>query len=197
LGSTSAKLLKTRISVPLILTLSIIPDADILLERVGIPFLEHRGITHSVVVTLIVFVPFFAVYRKVAVPYFLALISHALIGDYLTGNVRLLWPLMQEFSLGMNGYRIDIKSPLNITLEWILFVLMFVVMMKSGDILDFFRQHKSNLILAVPIFTVLMPTFLSVPLEVPLWLVPSHIFLTLLFFVSILIELRGLLKSVF
>ncbi len=197
MGSTSAKLLKTRISVPLILTLSIIPDADILLERVGIPFLEHRGITHSIVVTLIVFVPFFAVYRKVAVPYFLALISHALIGDYLTGNVRLLWPLMQEFRLGVNGYRIGIRTPVNIALEWTLFVLMLVVMMKSGDILDFFRQRKSNLILAVPIFTVLMPTFLSVPLEVPLWLVPPHIFLTFLFFVAILMELRGLLKSVF
>ena len=196
MGSTSAKLLKTRISVPLILTLSIIPDADILLERVGIPFLEHRGVTHSVVVTLIVFVPFFAVYRKVAVPYFLALISHALIGDYLTGNVRLLWPLMQEFRFSVNGYGIDIRSPVNIVLEWTLFMLMMIMMMKSGDILGFFRQRKSNLILAIPIFTVLLPTFLSVPLEVPLWLVPPHIFLTLLFLVSIFIELRGLLKSV-
>lgn len=197
MGSTSAKLLKTRISVPLILTLSIIPDADIFLERVGIPFLEHRGVTHSVVVTLVVFVPFFAVYRKVAVPYFLALISHALMGDYLTGNVRLLWPLMQEFRFGVDGYRIDIRSPVNIALEWTLFVLILAVMMKSGDILDFFRRNKSNLILAVPIFTVLMPTFLSVPLEVPLWLVPPHISLTLLFFVAILIEIRGLFKSVF
>jgi len=177
--------------------LSIIPDADILLEKVGIPFFEHRGITHSVIVTLIVFVPFFAVYRKVAVPYFVALISHALIGDYLTGNVRLLWPLMQEFRFSLNGYVIDIRSPVNIALEWTLFALMLVAMLRSGDVRDFFRQRKSNLILAVPIFTVLLPTFLSVPLEVPLWLVPPHIFLTLLFFVSILIELRGLLKSVF
>jgi len=142
-------------------------------------------------------VPFFVVYRKVAIPYFLALISHALIGDYLTGNVRLLWPLMQEFSLSLNEYRIDIRSPVNIALEWTLFVFMLVVMIKSGDILDFFRQRKSNLILTVPIFTVLTPTFLSVPLEVPLWLVPPHIFLTLLFFVAILIEIRGLFKSVF
>ncbi len=141
--------------------------------------------------------PLFAVYRKVAVPYFLALISHALIGDYLTGNVRLLWPLMQEFRFNMNGYVIDIRSPVNIALEWTLFALMLVAMLKSGDMQDFFRQHMSNLILAVPIFTVLLPTFLSVPLEVPLWLVPPHIFLTLLFFVSIVIELRGLLKSVF
>jgi len=104
---------------------------------------------------------------------------------------------MQEFRFSVNGYVIDIRSPANIALEWTLFVLMLVIMMKSGDMLDFFRQRKSNLILAVPIFTVLLPTFLSVPLEVPLWLVPPHIFLTLLFFVSILIELRGLFKSVF
>jgi len=181
--------LKTKLNVPLTLVLSILPDADIALEHLGIPFLEHRHITHSVIVTLIAFVPFFLVYRKTAVPYFLALIQHALIGDYLTGEVWLLWPFGQSFSLG-----IGITSPLNIGLEWSVFVLSLLIMLKTEDMRDFFRSRKWNLALAIPTFTVLLPTFLSVPLEVPVWLIPPHVILTMLFSASILVEVWHLLR---
>jgi len=61
----------------------------------------HRGPTHSIISALIVFVPFFIVYRKKAVPYFIALISHSLIADFLIGGqIMLFWPLSQaEFGL--------------------------------------------------------------------------------------------------
>jgi len=49
--------LKTKLNVPLVLVLSVLPDADIALERVGVPFLEQRHVTHSVMVSMIVFVP--------------------------------------------------------------------------------------------------------------------------------------------
>jgi len=189
MSKTSARTLKTRLNVPLALVLSILPDVDIALEHLGIPFLEHRHITHSIIVTLIAFVPFFLVYRKTAVPYFLALIQHALIGDYLTGEVWLLWPFGQSFSLG-----IGITSPLNIGLEWSVFVLSLLVMFKTEDLLDFFRPRKWNLALAIPTFTVLLPTFLSVPLEVPVWLIPPHVVLTMLFSASILLEVWRLLR---
>ena len=191
MSKTSARTLKTRLNVPLALVLSILPDVDIALEHLGIPFLEHRHITHSIIVTLIAFVPFFLVYRKTAVPYFLALIQHALIGDYLTGEVWLLWPFGQSFSLG-----IGITSPLNIGLEWSVFVLSLLVMFKTEDLLDFFRPRKWNLALAIPTFTVLLPTFLSVPLEVPVWLIPPHVVLTMLFSASILLEVWRLLRRV-
>jgi membrane-bound metal-dependent hydrolase YbcI (DUF457 family) len=189
LGKTSARTLKTKLNVPLVLVLSILPDADIALERTGIPFLEHRHITHSIIITLMAFVPFFLVYRKAAVPYFLALIQHALIGDYLTGQVWLLWPFGQSYSL-----ELGITSPLNIGLEWSVFVLSLVVMFKTGDLLDFFRERKWNLGLAIPTFTVLLPTFLSVPLEVPVWLIPPHMVLTVLFLASIVVEVWHLLR---
>lgn len=166
-----------------------LPDADIALERLGVPFLEHRHITHSVIVSLIVFIPFFVVYRKAAVPYFLALLQHALIGDYLTGEVWLLWPFGQGYSLGLG-----ITSPLNIGLEWTVFVFSLVVMSGTEDLLDLFRQKKWNLALAIPTFTVLMPTFLSVPLEVPVWLLPPHIILTMLFLTSIIVQVWYILK---
>jgi membrane-bound metal-dependent hydrolase YbcI (DUF457 family) len=187
LGKASARTLKTKLNVPLALVLSILPDADIALEHLGIPFLEHRHITHSIIVSAIVFVPFFLVYRKTAVPYFLALIQHALIGDYLTGQVWLLWPFGQDYSL-----RVGIESPFNIGLEWTVFVLSLVVMFRTDDLLNFFQQQKWNLALAIPTFTVLLPTFLSVPLEVPIWLIPPHVALTLLFFASILVSVRHL-----
>lgn len=189
LGKTSARTLKTRLNVPLVLVLSVLPDVDIALERLQVPFVEHRHITHSVIVTLIAFVPFFLVYRKAAVPYFLALIQHALIGDFLTGQVWLLWPFGQSFSLG-----IGITSPLNIGLEWSVFVLSLLIMLKTEDMRDFFRPRKWNLALAIPTFTVLLPTFLSVPLEVPVWLIPPHVILTILFSASVLVEVWHLLR---
>ena len=167
------------------LVLSVLPDADIVLERVGIPFLEHRHVTHSVIVLFMVFIPFFLVYRKAAVPYFLALLQHALIGDYLTGEVWLLWPFGQSYNSGLG---IGITSPFNIGLEWTVSVLSLMVMSRTGDLLDFFRQKKWNLALAIPTFTVLMPTFLSVPLDVPVWLIPPHVILTILFLASIIVE---------
>jgi membrane-bound metal-dependent hydrolase YbcI (DUF457 family) len=173
----------------LALVLSILPDADIALERIGVPFLEHRHITHSILVLFIVFVPFFLVYRKAAVPYFLAVIQHALMGDFLTGQVWLLWPFGRGYSLGLG-----IVSPLNIGLEWTLFVLTLTVMIKTEDFKDFFRQKKWNLALAIPTFTVLMPTFLSVPLEVPVWLIPPHVILTVMFLASIIIEVWYILR---
>jgi heme A synthase len=140
-----------------------------------------------------VFVPFFLVYRKTAVPYFLALIQHALIGDYLTGQVWLLWPFGQDYSLGTPKL-VGITSPFNIGLEWTVFVLSLVIMFRTDDLLNFFRQQKWNLALAIPTFTVLLPTFLSVPLEVPVWLILPHVALTLLFFASILVSVRHLLR---
>ena len=165
------------------LVLSVLPDADIALERTGLPFLEHRHVTHSVIVSFIEFVPFCLVYGKSAVPYFLALLQHALIGDFLTGQVWLLWPFGQGYSR-----ELGITSPLNIGLEWTVFVLSLIVMLKTEDLLGFFRQRKWNLALALPTFTVLMPTFLSVPLDVPVWLVPPHLVLTVLFSASIIVE---------
>lgn len=139
------------------------------------------------------FVPFFLVYRKTAVPYFLALIQHALIGDYLTGQVWLLWPFGQDYSLGTRTL-VGITSPFNIGLEWTLFALSSVVMFKTDDLWSFFQQQNWNLALAIPTFTVLLPTFLSVPLEVPIWLIPPHVALTLLFFASILVSVQHLLR---
>jgi len=193
LGKGSAKPLKVNLNIPLILILSIIPDMDLIFMRD-----LHRGPTHSIITALIVFIPVFLIYRRRAVPYFIALASHSLIADFfIGGRIELLWPLTsQQFGLHeLNGPYISIWSPINIVLEWTLFAISTFVMFKSGDLPLFFRNRLSNLLLAIPIVTVLLPTFLSIPLEVPILLVPPHLFYLVLFSVSVLIVLVQFFKK--
>ncbi len=186
LGRASAKIVKTKLNTPLALTLSIIPDIDII-----IPFLQHRGPTHSIIVLFVFFVPIFAIYRKEAIPYFLALIQHPLIGDYITGETQLLWPISTEYY----GMEIGIKSQTNITIEWLIFLASMIIMFKTKDIMSFFRPCNSNLILFIPTFTVLLPIFASFPLNVPIWLIPPHMLYVLIFSPSVIISLFKVLKT--
>ena len=193
LGKSSAKLLKVNLNIPLILVLSILPDADILLEPLGVSGL-HRGPTHSLISALIVFIPFFALYRRKAVPYFLALISHSLISDFLIGGqIMLFWPLTSSF-FELPIY-INIWSSANITLEWTLFAVSTIVMFKTRDLSLFFHNKTSNLLLVRPIGTVLLPSFVGIPLQVPLLLMPPHLFYLVLFSISVLTVIAGFIKK--
>jgi hypothetical protein len=190
LSKSSAKLLKVNFNIPLVLVLSIIPDADILL---GVSSL-HRGPTHSLIVALLIFAPLFVVYRRKAVPYFLALISHAAIADFIVGGqIMLFWPLTSQL-FGLHGY-IDINSLTNIALEWTLFVVSTIVLFKTRDSAVFFQNRKSNLLLAIPISTVLLPTLVSYPLHVPLLMMPPHAFYLVLFSIAVLTVIAGTLKK--
>jgi len=189
LGKASAKLLKVNLNIPLILVLSVIPDIDILVDFI-LKSEIHRGPTHSIIAAVVVFIPFFVLYRQKAMPYFAALASHSLIGDFLIGGqIQLLWPLStNEFGLHELGFPyINIYNPINIALEFTLFALAIIVMLKTHDLFRFFRKNKLNLILIIPIFTVLLPTFVGYPLHVPILLVLPHLFYLVLFSVSVLI----------
>jgi membrane-bound metal-dependent hydrolase YbcI (DUF457 family) len=193
LGKASAKFLKVNLNIPLILVLSLIPDVDILF---GIKEL-HRGPTHSIIAALIVFIPVFAIYRRKAVPYFIALASHSLISDFFVAGyvgIMLFWPLSSNF-YGNFWFIISIWNPINIALEWILFVFSTVIMFKNRDLFLFFQDKRSNLLLAIPIVTILLPTFVSFPLQVPILLVPPHLFYLVLFSISVLTVLAGILKK--
>jgi hypothetical protein len=191
LSKASGKLLKVNFNIPLILVLSIIPDIDILFDFLFNSDI-HRGPTHSVIMAILIFIPFFVLYRKKSVPYFVALASHSLIADLIIGgNLQLLWPLSaSEFGLYELGFPyIDIYSPINIALEFTLFIVAFLVMLKTRDLLHFFRNSKLNLVLVIPIFTVLLPTLASYPLTVPILLILPHLFYLLLFAISVSIVL--------
>jgi membrane-bound metal-dependent hydrolase YbcI (DUF457 family) len=189
LSKTSSKVLKTNFNIPTILMLSVIPDMDLL-----IPFLEHRGLTHSIVFASIVFIPIFAIYRKKAIPYFIALIQHPLIGDYLVGGkTQLLFPLTtQDYGTGLN-----IQSQTSIALELAAFLVSMLVMLAVKDVKIFFQSHNSNLILVIPMFTVVLPTFLGFPLGVPSLLIMPHLVYTFLFLTAMIITVVTLLKRAF
>jgi membrane-bound metal-dependent hydrolase YbcI (DUF457 family) len=189
---TSSSLLKTKLNIPLVLMLSVLPDADLLLR--GIPFIQHRGATHSILSALIVFAPFFIIYRKRAIPYFIALIQHGLVGDYIAGGrVQLLWPLTNMYF----GTSLDIRSVPNQAIEWTMFLVATILLAKMRDHKEFFKPQKSNLILIIPTLTVLLPTLLSTPIEVPAMLIPPHVFYLIMFTAAILIEVIALIINHF
>ena len=88
------------------------------------------------------FIPIFIVYRKKATPYLIALTSHSLIGDTLTGQTQLLWPItLQSYGTG-----IDIISPTNVTIEILLFLTALIIMLKTKDFQEILK--------ALPLFVV-------------------------------------------
>jgi membrane-bound metal-dependent hydrolase YbcI (DUF457 family) len=189
---TSSSLLKTKLNIPLVLMLSVLPDADLLLR--GVPFIQHRGATHSILSALIVFAPFFIIYRKQAVPYFVALVQHGLVGDYIAGGrVQLFWPVTQMYF----GTSLDIRSVPNQAIEWTMFLGATILLLKMRDYKEFFKPQASNLILIVPTLTVLLPTLLSTPIEVPAMLIPPHVFYLITFTAAIIVEVFALIINLF
>ncbi len=109
--------------------ISVSPDVDLL-----IPFLTHRGLTHSLVAILIFAVPVL-LFRREWLPYVAGLGSHALIGDLITGTnyspgSMLLWPSTSSF---VNiGVYLRMGSAVEVGLELVLFTLM-ILMLRSSD----------------------------------------------------------------
>lgn len=204
LGKCSSKKLRVNLNIPILLVLSILPDVDIIYD-----FLTgsqiHRGPTHSIVVATIAFIPIFIIYRKKAIPYFLALISHPLIGDFfIGGKLQLFWPFSTaQYGLHeLGSYYIAITDPVNIALEVSLFVIATLVLYKSGDWKVFFKSNKTNLLLIIPIATVLLPSTIEYPFDAPLLLTQptlalAHLFYLVLFSIAILKTLSSMYKKRF
>lgn len=187
-GKATGKLLNVKVNLPLLFLASIIPDIDLL-----IPGLQHRGPTHSLIISILIFIPLAAYYGKKATPYFIALTQHSLIGDYLTSEgIQLLWPIN---STNYYGLPIEITSLTNILLEWILFLTAFTILLKTRDAQTLLQPHPSNLLLSIPTFTVLLPTLLSFPEYVPPALIIPHLTYITIFTISILIDFKALLKK--
>jgi membrane-bound metal-dependent hydrolase YbcI (DUF457 family) len=190
LGKGSSKPLHLKPNIPALLVLSILPDIDIIYDFLTRSEI-HRGPTHSIIVAILVFLPFFIVYRKKTIPYFLALTSHLLIGD-IGGQVQLLWP----FSTTSYGFDVlSIFSPINVLIELSLFAMATFVLFKTNDWKIFFANNKTNLILIIPIATVLLPTTIGYPFSQSLLLSNlfivkvlgvAHLFYLVLFSIAIL-----------
>jgi len=173
------KFLKTDINLPLVFFLSLIPDVDLL-----IPGLVHRGITHSIIILTLVFIPIFLYYQKTSIPYFVAITQHSLVGDFFMGRIQMFWPLTSNWY----GSGINVRSFTNISIEWASFLLAMIVLTKTNDLRLLFKSEKSNLLLIVPSGAILISSIISAraiglsqraPTEL---LIPHLIFLTVFTF---------------
>jgi hypothetical protein len=165
---------------------SILPDVDLLLR-----FLIHRGPTHSLLTITVLIIPFFVIYRKQAIPYYAALLSHVLIGDYFTGGIELLWPITQGW---FGAFNFDVASMPIAATELGLFILTIPIMYKLGDLKTLLNPRIKNWVLIIPLGSVVgpllsagrgqmnsLPTLLAIP----------SLFYIVLFAYSILIWLRA------
>jgi len=148
-GKTSSKLAKVKVNLPLLLAASVLPDVDLLLR-----FIMHRGPTHSFITITVLMIPFFVVYRKQAIPYYAALLTHILIGDFFTGGVQLFWPLSTNM-FGALNFNVN-SLPIAIT-ELVLFLATLPLMYKLGDLKSLLKPNSYSWALIIPLGAILGP----------------------------------------
>ena len=179
LGTAISKITKTKINLALIFTVSVLPDVDILLSN----YLTHRGPTHSLLFSLLVFAPFFVIYRKKASPYFIVLLSHTLIGD-IYGPIRgiqLFWPFSTEW---ITIAFISNLSLLSIGFELTLFTLSTFIIFLNRDFQKSFFQNSNRIYWLIPFGSVVGPLLFGVkntPYNLPLLLVIPSLFYLAIF----------------
>ncbi len=173
-------------NLPLLLASSVLPDVDLLFR-----FLMHGGPTHSLLTITVLMIPFFVVYKKQAIPYYAALLTHVLIGDFLTGGIELFWPLSHNLFGALN---FEVTSmPIALT-ELVLFLVTVPIMYKLGDLQTLLKPHNRNWALIIPLGSIIGP-LLSLGRgqenALPTLLVIPSLFYMGLFAYSLLIWLRA------
>ena len=138
-------------NLPLLLAASVLPDFDLALH-----FLMHREPTHSIITITVLMIPFFVIYRKQALPYFAAMLTHILIGDFFTGGIQLFWPLSLNM-FGALNFEV-ISMPIAIS-ELGLFLVTVPFMYKLGDLHNLPKPNNMNWALIIPLFAIIGPLF--------------------------------------
>ena len=149
IGKGSSKLAHIKVNLPLLLAASVLPDIDLIFR-----FVMHRGPTHSIITITVLMIPFFIVYRKQAIPYFAALLSHILIGDFFTGGIQLFWPLSHETIGALN---FDVTSIPIAATELVLFLITVPIMYKMGDLQTLLKSNIKNWALIIPLGAIIGP----------------------------------------
>ncbi len=185
-GKGSSKLANVKLNLPLLFAASVLPDVDLLLS-----FLMHRGPTHSLITITALMIPFFIIYRKQAIPYYAALLSHIFLGDYFTGGIELFWPVSHGWFGALN---FDVTSLPSASVELGLFIVTIPIMLKLGDLQSFLKPNNRNWILIVPLGATLVPLLSlgrNVENSLPLLLAVPSVFYISLFACSLFVWLRA------
>jgi membrane-bound metal-dependent hydrolase YbcI (DUF457 family) len=189
-GKGSSRLLKVKLNLPLLLVASVLPDVDLILQFVNPTLFMHRGPTHAIITFTVLLIPFFIIYRKRAVPYYAALLSHALIGDFFTGGLELFWPVSQDW-FGFEN--VNVKTLVPVTVELVLFATALLIMLRTKDLQSLLKPGKYNWTLFIAFGAVLGPMLqIGGDFEgyLPALLVVPSLFCLILFTCSIIIGLR-------
>ena len=155
----------------------------------------HRGPTHSLLAITALMIPFLIIYRKQAIPYYAALLSHIFIGDYFTGGIELFWPLSHGWFGALN---FDVTSLPSASVELALFILTIPIMFKLGDLQAFVKPHNKNWALIISLGATLVPLLSlgrGAENALPIVLAVPSLFYISLFACSMLIWLRSLHKT--
>jgi membrane-bound metal-dependent hydrolase YbcI (DUF457 family) len=185
-GKGSSKLAHVKVNLPLLFAASVLPDIDLILR-----FILHRGPTHSILTITVFMVPFFILYRKNAIPYFAALLSHILIGDYFTGGIQVFWPISHNTYGALN---LEVSSMTISIIELVLFLVTLPIMYKLGDLQTLLKPSNKNWSLIIPLGSIIGP-LLSVGRghenALPLVLVIPSLFYIALFIYSLFVWLKS------
>ena len=125
-ASFTGKTTETKYRITQVWFFSMLPDIDILL-----PFIEHRGATHSIAAILVLTV--MSLVRRQLLPYVASYASHILLGDLISGGVQLLWPLTNTV------FAINLLTQPSL-LELIVEIVLFTAMLSSPR----FKQEWAN-----------------------------------------------------
>lgn len=172
--------------MPLLFAASVLPDIDLLLR-----FLMHRGPTHSLLAITALMIPFFIIYRKQAIPYYAALLSHIFLGDYFTGGIELFWPVSHGWFGALN---FDVTSLPSASVELALFIITIPIMFKLGDLPAFLKPHNRNWVLIIPFGAILVPLLSlgrGAENALPILLAVPSLFYIILFAYSMIIWLKA------
>jgi membrane-bound metal-dependent hydrolase YbcI (DUF457 family) len=148
-GKGTSKLAKVSLNIPLLLATSVLPDVDLLFR-----FLMHRGPTHSIITISVLMIPFFVIFRKQALPYFAAMLTHVLIGDFFTGGVMLFWPISHNM---FGAFNFEVTSLSIEIVELVLFLFVVPIMYKMGDLQTLLKPYNKIWALIIPLGSVIGP----------------------------------------
>ncbi len=173
-GKTSSQALKLKVNIPLLFVFSVLPDIDLLL-----PFMTHRGATHSIIVLAAISIPLLLLYKKTVVPYIFAIAQHSLIGDFFGGGIQLLWPISKAWI----GFEIPLSILTDVTLELLFFAASLLLMLWTKDLYLMLKPDQHNLLLIVPAATTILP-LLRLGMNIPVELIIPHLAYSILFAIS-------------
>jgi membrane-bound metal-dependent hydrolase YbcI (DUF457 family) len=183
IGKASSKILNIKVEPSLLFLFAVLPDIDFL-----IPFIKHRGPTHSLILLIIAFIPSLLLFGRKTILYAIVYLQHLIPGDYMTaGGIQLLWPINTRwYSLGR-----PLGESTVTTIELVAFAASILLMWKTKDLKNLFHPQPLNYILLIPLVTLSLPIVAKFPLPVPIDLISPHLAFMALFTTAIFTNIKN------